>query len=516
MTGSLDWLRARLPDELRRRLNRTWLMIKAGGPHPELPMPWDSRPWHVKFLGVMYRTTAPVYHRLLMTTSRTAVKHFYPELRGTELVMTALVFAGLRFHGFALSEVWRHAHRIRSWRTPMPAARPLKILHVTSSFDIGGTQTQIKNLCTAEGTRYRHRTSEVFPELNFLYRRGISLPPARYLRGGVLGRALGRCVLPLATRSSQLIQAYKIACDLREDRPDVIVGWGHEMCATSFVAAALARTPHIVFCIRTFNPAFGWTDAVMGHRLGEAHRRMTPFVSAVIANSTPLQRDHAAWVGIDPARIDVCANGIAVPQLTEAEIEVKRRALRQQLGIDAAARVVINVGRFSAEKGQQSIVTINERLHRDYGSRLVWLLCGDGPLLEPLQRRVNDGGMTNIRLVGRTTSVIDYLCASDVFVMPSDFEGMPNAMMEAMACGLPSVSTDRSGAVDVARHGLEALFYKVGDLQAMEQHVRHLVDNPVEAVAMGRRARTRLAEFSVERSVRRFEEILSAAESRRA
>lgn len=501
-----------LPPELRQRLNQTWLLIKARGPDPEKPWTaqWSERPWYVKVLGACYRVAAPIYARLTLSTSRTAVKYFFPDLRGVDAWVTAVVFASLRFHPFALARVWRNVHRLRSTPALRPPSTRLKVLHVTSSFDLGGTQTQIKNLCTAPSTRYQHDTVEVFPEMNYLYRRGVQLSPERYLRGGVLQRAAGRCVLTLQIRSAQLVQAYKIMRDLQADPPDVVVGWGHEMCATSFVAGTLARTPHIVFCIRTFNPTFGWVDREMGRLLLDAHRSMTPAVGAVVTNSTPLQQDHAAWIGIDPRRIQVCANGIEIPTLTDAATQQKRRAMRARLGIADEVRVAINVGRFSAEKGQQTIVDINARLQRDYGNRLVWLLCGDGPLLEPMRVGAEQAGMTNIRFIGRTNQVVDYLCASDVFVMPSDFEGMPNAMMEAMACGLPCVSTDRSGAIDVARHGSEAFFYRVGDLTSMEQHVRYLVDHPAEAAAMGQRARARLREFSVERSVERFEEILAA------
>jgi glycosyltransferase involved in cell wall biosynthesis len=84
-------------------------------------------------------------------------------------------------------------------------------------------------------------------------------------------------------------------------------------------------------------------------------------------------------------------------------------------------------------------------------------------------------------------------------------------MMEAMACALPCVSTDRSGAVDVARDGREALFYKVGDLAAMEAHVRYLLDHPEEGRAMGQRAQARLAEFATGKSLARFEHIVEAA-----
>jgi glycosyltransferase involved in cell wall biosynthesis len=463
--------------------------------------------WYRVWIGI-----GNVVRRLTLQNYRNTARVYWPQVGRIELHVTALVLFALNFHGFFLARLWSNAARLRRrWSIQPGSGRPTTVVHVTSSFDLGGTQKQIKNLCTAPSARLRHTTVEVFPEINFLYRQGEAVEPERYIVGGLWQRAVGRIASTFSTRSPQLIQVYKIYRDLVAQPADVAVGWGHEMCATTFLAATFARVPHIVFCIRTFNPAFGWTSAAWGELLRTAHREMSPHVSAILTNSTPLREDHARWVGIDSARIGVCANGIELVRLSEAEIQEKRRAMRRQLGIDEDVKVAINVGRFSAEKGQHTIIAVNERLMRDYGNALVWLLCGDGPTLDGVRRQAEVGGMTNVRFLGRITGVYDYLCASDIFVMPSDFEGMPNAMMEAMACGLPCISTDRSGAVDVARHGHEALFYQVGDLAAMEQHVRFLLDHPGDARAMGRRARERLGEFSIDRSVACFEQIIDAA-----
>jgi glycosyltransferase involved in cell wall biosynthesis len=458
------------------------------------------------------RPIARVVRRITFGNQRDAARMYWPDIHGLDLHLTTVLLPGLRVHGFLLARFWANAHHVRRFcRRRATSGDTLNILHVTSSFDLGGTQRQIINLCTSRAARLRHDTIEIFPELNFLYRRDVPVDPDRYVTGGPLRRMLGRLVLNISTRSPQLVQVYKLFVDFKAAAPDVVVGWGHEMCATTFLAASLARVPHIVFCIRTFNPAFGWTDARTGRLLRVAHRRMTPYVSAVITNSTPLREDHSRWLGISPDKISVSANGIDAPPLTTAEIAELRAHTRAELGIGDGTFVAINVGRFSKEKGQDSIVSVNERLARDYGDRLLWLLCGDGPTLETVQARTRALGMTNIRFLGRTTAVYDYLCASDLFVMPSDFEGMPNAMMEAMACGLPALSTARSGAIDVARHGEEALFYPNGDLDAMERAVRRLLDHPDEARAMGLRAKARLRDFSIDRSVASFEAILERA-----
>src|SRR4029079_19197030 len=167
--------------------------------------------------------------------------------------------------------------------------------------------------------------------------------------------------------------------------------------------------------------------------------------------------------------------------------------------------VVSNVGRFSNEKGQQRLVRAMALLPADIATRVTCVLCGDGVTMADVKRLAESAGVTNVRFVGRTTNVWELLAASDIFVMPSDYEGMPNAMMEAMAAGLPCVSTTRSGIRDVARDGIEALYFDADDDAALARHLQHLIANPQHASALGRAAAQRIGEFSVARLVECFE-----------
>lgn len=384
-------------------------------------------------------------------------------------------------------------------------------MHVTASFDLGGTQMQIKHLCTASATTYEHLATELFPEHNYLYRTGEMVDAAKYVRGGVVGRRLGGMVAPISQRGSHLVQIRKLVVDFEDAAPDVVVGWGHEISVQTYVAAALARVPRVVFNIRTMNPTYGWTDARHAARLQATHRRLAPAASQIVANSSVLQQDYAAWAAIDESRIAVCANGIEVPEASAAESGRTRAEVRQRLGIRADAIVICNVGRFSPEKGQRSMIDA-ARLSLINRLPLTWLLAGDGAMLDAMRQYAAEQGLSNIVFPGRVSDVNGLLRASDVFVMPSDYEGMPNAMMEAMAAGLPSISTRLSGARDVARDGIEADYYDARDTRALADRLFALVTDPDRARAMGRAAAARIREFSVPRMVQTFESILDGAQ----
>lgn len=454
-----------------------------------------------------------VWWKISLLNHRNNALVYWPEVRGVDRWASGVAMALLKYHEPGLRFVCEHAHKVRRIRRPRRLRGPAqRVLHVTCSFDLGGTQTQIRNLCGAPGSALTHDAVETFPELNYLFRRGVTLDRDRYVSGGVVARTLGRLTVCMSTRSAQLVQVYKLVRDFRAVRPDVVVGWGHETAMLTFVAAAIARVPRVVFCIRTFNPTeYHWTPPFMQRLLYSAHGRMQPLVDAVIVNSTPLQRDYAAWLDIDAARIAVCANGIDVAVRPPAEIAAARARIRGQFGIPADAVVILNVGRFSEEKGQMSIARADVELLRRYPrGGFYWLLCGDGPTLDGVRAFAAAQGLRNILFAGRTDEVPAFLSAADLFVMPSDFEGMPNAMMEAMAYGLACVSTSRSGAVDIARDGREALYYAPGDVDRLVEHVARLIDQPALRSGMGRAAAERIKEFSVSHSVETFERVLGA------
>ena len=416
----------------------------------------------------------------------------------------------VKLHPLLLGFLCTHAQIIRTWRKPAQISdtSPPKVLHVTCSFDLGGTQRQIMNLCeNIKSGAFLHEAIEVFPEMNYLYRQNVQLERNRYVQGSWFSRLLGRWTLNASYRSTQIIQIYKLWRDFESLRPDIVVGWGHEVAMLTFVAASIARVPRIFFCIRTFNPSFGWTT--IGPLLFKAHKKMIPHLDGIIVNSTPLRKDYAAWQGIPEESIRVCPNGIEPYPLSDEEWSAHRREVRARFDIPDEAVVVAHIGRFSEEKGQMILVKALKKVIEQHPEKTLYcILCGDGPTREDVRYFVEFHGMRTVLFAGRVDNIHAYLCAADIFVMPSDFEGMPNAMMEAMSYGLPSISTNRTGALDVAREGREALYVEVGSVEQLADRLSYLVEHPDERRKLGDNARERIKEFSVAKMIDRFNDRL--------
>ncbi len=136
-----------------------------------------------------------------------------------------------------------------------------------------------------------------------------------------------------------------------------------------------------------------------------------------------------------------------------------RAQMRAALGFRDQHLVIGFLSRFVPSKGIVELVHVGERLaQRD--DRVHFLLVGGGPLKQKVERDIAESGLADrFRLVGfqpweRTPA---YLNAMDLFAFPSQSEGFGMALLEAMACGLPAVTTDRSGTQDIVHPGETAI-----------------------------------------------------------
>lgn len=118
-----------------------------------------------------------------------------------------------------------------------------------------------------------------------------------------------------------------------------------------------------------------------------------------------------------------------------------RRDMRSRLGIDGT-RAVVHVGRFHDQKNHAFLIDVFSEIHR-LDSAAVLLLVGVGPLEDAMRNKVRALGLEDcVRFLGRRSDVEKILCASDVFVLPSLYEGLPLVLVEAQCSGLCVVCSD--------------------------------------------------------------------------
>ncbi len=187
--------------------------------------------------------------------------------------------------------------------------------------------------------------------------------------------------------------------------------------------------------------------------------------------------------------------GVAVESVAGAELPARmpgaRDHARRALGLPAGATVVGAVGRLTYQKAPEDFLSIIDHLSRA-GAVGVWV--GGGELAEHVSRLVRGRMAGRIVLAGEREDVPEILPAFDVFVLPSRYEGLPTAVVEAMVCGIPVVATAVNAVADVVVPGETGLLVPPRRPDLAAEAVRYLLDRPAVAERMAVTARARLGE----------------------
>lgn len=233
---------------------------------------------------------------------------------------------------------------------------------------------------------------------------------------------------------------------------------------------------------------------------GRAQRLGASFTSVSLAGRDQLREQaHVA-----DRRITLLRNGIDTPRLGVTDPNIRRRT-RAEFGFDDTSFVVGAVGSLTPVKGHSVLIeAVKQLAARFHSVRL--LLVGDGPLHQALIQQAAQAGIGDrVRLAGRRDNIPSLLAAMDAFACSSLSEGMSNALLEAMASGLPVVATDVGDNAVVVRDGTDGLIVPAGSADAIQQALATLVRDHEVRERLAKAARTRAASFDFDQTVRAYE-----------
>jgi glycosyltransferase involved in cell wall biosynthesis len=290
---------------------------------------------------------------------------------------------------------------------------------------------------------------------------------------------------------------------LRRDLRRVAAAHGAEVlqCQTlgpaAFLVAGL-RTPDLRVWWRIPNVVFEVSAEKAGrhHRLlglkRAAHRalyrRGARRIDGIVAVSDDVADAFARTTGVPRERITTVPNAVDTDRYPAT---VDREQVRRDLGLAPQDRVLIAVGTFKRQKGHAVLLDAFTRIAPGRPD-VHLLLVGDGDLRPEIERRVAELGLgAPVHLLGSRRDVPALLAASDGAVLPSLWEGMSNALVEAMASGLPVVATDVSGTNQVMVDGRTGWLVPPGEDAPLAAAIAALLDDPAEARARGAAARER-------------------------
>lgn len=156
--------------------------------------------------------------------------------------------------------------------------------------------------------------------------------------------------------------------------------------------------------------------------------------------------------------------------------------------VTAKKPIIISVGRLSMMKNQKMLIDAYKNileLHPEY--RLV--IYGEGELRDELRKYVDNLSLSNnVQLPGNTKNIFHNLCEAEIFVLPSNYEGMSNALIEAMCVGLPCISTKVSGSTELIVNNKNGILIDVDSCEQLTIALNELINNRKMAYAIGKEA----------------------------
>ncbi len=350
------------------------------------------------------------------------------------------------------------------------ALRPIKILHVIHGLQRGGLENGVVNL------------------LNHL--------PADQFEQAV-------CCLD---------QRGEMADRIQREVPIVVLDRGRHDLRVPLRLARLLRElrPDIIHC-RNWN---AWPDTVAAHWLsgrratlvwsfhGFTDRDWLPLrrrlASRVLARATnhlfavchDAARRYASASGLAERRFDVLYNGVDMSRFAPSQ---NREELRSQLGFKPDEMLVLTVANLIPVKDHSSLVQAIAALPAMVDNpRVRVLFLGEGGLRPHLEQQIAELGLTRqVSLLGKSDQVADYLAAADVFVLPSRLEGMSNAILEAMASGLPVIARRVGGNPELVVDGNTGLLCEPDDVADLSAAISRLITDGELRLQMGQAARQR-------------------------
>lgn len=351
--------------------------------------------------------------------------------------------------------------------------RRIRVLHVIPSLDVGGMENGVVNVINGlPAARFDHHVA-------CLLHTG---PLAARLRAGV-------DVTELHAGRHDPTATWRLARCMRRYRPHVIHARNWSCWPDAAVARRLVGGGRLVWSIH------GWTtDQRMSRTRALACRQLARWTDALAAVCRDAAASFAAETGVGLRRFDVLYNGVDADRFRPS---TNRDALRGELGFDAGAFIVGAVGRLDPIKNYGLLLDAVATLRRTAGATssrplAVWFV-GDGPEEASLRERAKAQGVEDVvRLLGRRSDVPRLLAAMDVFVLTSLREGMSNAILEAMACGVPVIATDVGGNREMIVDGRTGWLIESGDAAALASAIGRLAGDAAARRAMGECGRERV------------------------
>lgn len=359
---------------------------------------------------------------------------------------------------------------------------PVRVLHVIKGLGPGGAERLLVSLAASRSSDVDFDVAYLLPHKDHLVSELRAAGARVHLIGGSRGIA----------DPSWLLRLRRVA---RRRRPDVVHLHSPAVAAGAIpLLRALRRRPVIVTTEHNLWPSFGGITR-------RANALVLPLADARLAVSEEVR---SSMVGRHRDRTRVVVQGIPVAALSARRVE--RAAARAALGLRDEDVLVATVANFREKKDYPTLLEAAAACAGSAGLRFVSI--GQGPLedeMHALHRRLGLGD--RFRFLGYQADVPATVVAADVFALTSRHEGLPIALLEAMALGVPPVVTSVGGIPEVVTDGIDGIVLPPGDPIRFATAFQQLAGDSHRRAEIGAAAATRAEDFDIARTQLELEAI---------
>jgi len=288
---------------------------------------------------------------------------------------------------------------------------------------------------------------------------------------------------------------------LREQQPHIIHTHLFVDGVFGRIAAMLAGVPH---CIATQQNSYDPQHWLPRSQLW-ANRLLAQRTERFVAVSQGAKDYLQNVEGVPASKIQIIPNAIARPTPPSAE---QLAACRAEFGLTPDQPVIGSVARLEAQKGLSTLIAACAQLV-PHIPNLVCLIAGQGALRRQLESEIAQTGLgSHVRLLGPRLDVYPLMGLMDVFVLPSLFEGLPVALLEAMALGRACVATNVPGTREVITHSVDGCLVPANDVNTLAATIADLLSNASQRAQLGQAAADTVRRgYAIEPVAAAYEEI---------
>ncbi|GAK49653.1 glycosyl transferase, group 1 family protein [Candidatus Moduliflexus flocculans] len=292
---------------------------------------------------------------------------------------------------------------------------------------------------------------------------------------------------------------WRMIADWLAWKPDIVFTLLFYSDQIGRIVAKIAAVPVIISSIRAQNIYkqrwHFWCD-----------RLTARFAQKIVFNAKSAIPFALRHEGVREAQVVYIPNGVNPPAQA-----LEKQTCRRQLEIPPTARIIVSIGRLAPQKGFDCLLQAFRLVAAQFPD-VCLLIIGQGAQFAELQMlAVKLGVSRQTRFLGERTDIDTLLACADLYVQASHFEGMPNALMEAMAAGIPAIATAVDGARDIVEDGVTGWLTPPGDAEQLAAHLCEALRYPEIAAQIGAHAARSMAErFSVEQMAAAYETLFRA------